>query len=561
MFFSKSLKNIDDKEYLGREEYTILKTPNDPLITYKGLKFKTQVDLFIYKNQNFVNDNMKWIEIQTFKLHYDKKFIQCLYIKNINSVDKTSIILYSQCLQTNIATSLPFLVDLSNYLKINIITYEYNSKSVEQSNYFDANILYNYLYRVEFIKNIILLGLSLGNRINMNIMISKINTNIRSKIKALIFISPTWIYKISSLKKIKNYNLIKGDVQVFLDEINRFNIPLFIIHGKLDSEVKYFLSLSFSQKINNKVEWFPKNGDHFNIINEHRRKLLIKIKEFLNNIKNTHFDILNQINDEDINSENNKLEGRSTALFSYDPKNKNENELKNTSHQNDEDEDYYSHYNNNDIMKIKKTNINNNKIREDNNNININNIKINSNDNDYYTICKIKIKDEDNITINQNLKEDDVVTLNQNMKDGDDITINQHIKNYDDVTINQNVKDSGTNTDKKHKYIQSFANINFDNNGNDNNNSKNEDKYYDENNDISLNDDMMNNLNITINQNIIQYEDEENSTDVIPRKSTVSFIPGDIIPTIRNKNKDPNMSIIYRKPTKKNRNVSFVSFY
>ena len=554
MFFSKSLKNIDDKEYLGREEYTILQTPNDPLIKYKGLKFKTQADLFIYKNQNFVNDNMKWIEIQTFKLYYDKKYIQCLYIKNINSVDKTSIILYSQCLQTNIATSLPFLIDLSNYLKINIITYEYNSKLVEQSNYFDANILYNYLYRVEFIKNIILLGLSLGNRINMNIMISKINTNIRSKIKAFIFISPTWIYKLASLKKIKNYNLIKGDVQVFLDEINRLKIPLFIIHGKLDSEVKYFLSLSFSQKINNKVEWFPKNGDHFNIINEHRRKLLIKIKEFLNNNKNTNFDILNQINGEDINKTN-TLEGRSTALFSYSTQNKNESEKKNTGHQNDEDDDYYSHYNNNDIMKIKKTDINNNKTQEDNNNT----ININSDDNDYYTICKIKIKDEDNITVNQNLKEDDVVTLNQNMKDGDDITVNQPIKNNDDVTINQNVKDSGKNTKKNHKYFQSFSNISFDDN--DNNNSKNEDKYFDENNDITLNEDMMNNLNVTINQNNIQYEDEDNSTNTIPRKSTVSFIPGDIIPTIKNKNKDPNVSFIYRKPTKKNRNVSFVSFY
>ena len=59
MLFSKPLKNIEDKEYLWKEEYAILKTPNDPLITNNGLKFTKQTDLFIYKNNNYVNDNMR----------------------------------------------------------------------------------------------------------------------------------------------------------------------------------------------------------------------------------------------------------------------------------------------------------------------------------------------------------------------------------------------------------------------------------------------------------------------------------------------------------------------
>ena len=184
MLFSKSLKNIDDREYLGKEEYTILKTPNDPLINYKGLKFSIQADLFSYKNQNYINDNMKWIEIQSFKIHYDKKYtVQCLYIKNINSINKNQVILYSQCFYTNFATSLPFLVDLSNYLRVNIITYEYNNKDKKDYNYLDVNILYNYLFKIEFINNIILMGLSIGNNINMNVALSKINYNLKYKLK------------------------------------------------------------------------------------------------------------------------------------------------------------------------------------------------------------------------------------------------------------------------------------------------------------------------------------------------------------------------------------------
>ena len=184
MFFSKSLKNIDDREYLGKEEYTILKSPNDPLIKYKGVKFSTKADLFIYKNQNYVNDNMKWLDIQTFKLFYDSKYsLQCLYIKNANSKNKSQIMIYSQCFLTNFVSSLPFLIDLSNYLKINIITYEYNNKDKETSNYLDINILFNYLYKIEFINSIILLGLSTGNIINMDVLLSKIFWKLKSKLK------------------------------------------------------------------------------------------------------------------------------------------------------------------------------------------------------------------------------------------------------------------------------------------------------------------------------------------------------------------------------------------
>jgi len=504
MFISnRTSKNIDDREYLGKEEYTILKTPNDPLIKYKGFKFSTQADLFIYKNQNFIQDNMKWIEIQTFKLYYDKKYhIQCLYIKNKNSINKTEIVLYSQCFYTNFSSSLPFLIDLSNYLKVNIITYEYNNKDKKDSNYYDVNILYNYLSKIEFIKSILLLGLSIGNKINMSVMLTKINSNSKNKIKAFIFISPTWVYDLKILTS-HNASSTKDDINKFIDEVNKYNIPIFIIHGKQDLEVKYFLSVSYSFKIKNKCEWNPKNGTHYDIINEYRTKLLIKIKQFmldnnlLNNV-NDNFDSLSKINENVDNLKSEEIGERKTAnfMFNIEGKNINVNNKKENIINNSNDDDYYfSHYNNKDIMEFNK------------NQLDINNY--NNNINDYCEVYKTNIKNYDDVTLNQNMKNGDDNTLNQNMKDDDNITLNQNIENNDNDNINQKKKD------------------------------------YD---------------NITINQNIIQY-DEDQDLNNIPRISSVSFIPGDIIPNFKNNNENQNKNEIYRKPTNKNnRNHSFISF-
>ena len=135
-----------DKSSKGNDKFKILEAPNEPLINYRGIKFSSKTDIIIYDNQNFVNDYMKWIKIQAFKLYYDKKYyIQCLYIKNSNAINKREILIFSQSFRTNFASVLPFLIDLSNYLKINIITYQYNRKDKESMNYLDINLVYTYL--------------------------------------------------------------------------------------------------------------------------------------------------------------------------------------------------------------------------------------------------------------------------------------------------------------------------------------------------------------------------------------------------------------------------------
>ena len=464
------MKNNNDQNSII-EGYQILEAPNQPLINYRGFKFSTKTDLIIYKNQHYVNYYLKWINIQSFKLYYNKQYyVQCLYIKNINAVNKREVLLFSQCFLTNFATVIPFLVDLSNHLRINIITYQYNNKDKEAMNYLDVNLVFNYLNKLDFVKNIILVGLSVGNKINMNIVLSKINLYPKTKLKAIILISPTWVYNLSDLKHLKNSNKIKADVDKFLKNVNLYNIPVFIIHGKKDAKVKYFLSLSFSQQIKKKFEWFPKNGNHLDIINSCRTKLLIKIKQFLNDndvlkpIVNDPY-LLSRKNIKEFNdneAHNDQMDSAyldNTQIPQFGTGNKKDNK----------DDDYYGYYNDNDILGKSQ-----NKNKEKNTNL-INNDNDNENDNDIYTVCKPKIKNENDQTF-QNTNSNDISLNNQTIKNNNnDITLNQG-ENPDDVSL-------------------------CGNNAND----------------------------ITINDNAIDYDNENIN------KLDMSFLPGDVIPSFNHR--------------------------
>lgn len=413
------MKKKNNKSSFGSDLFEILTDPNEPLINYRGIKYSSKNDIIRYKNQHYVNNYMKWINVQAFKLYYDKKvYVQCLYIKNANAINKREILLFSQSLRTNFATCLAFLIDLSNYLKIDIITYEYNKKDNEDMNYFDANIVYGYLNQLERIRNIVLLGLSVGNKINMNIALSKNNLYPKNKLKAIILLSPTWIYNLEDLKNLKNSINIKGDVDKFIKNVNLYNIPVFIIHGKKDTKVKYFLSLSFSQQIKNKTEWFPKNGTHLGIINEHRAKLLIRIKQFLlmnNFLKKNEKDLLLKIKFNYLDESGFEDDKRETIKFnidyvSFDNK-KNE----------DNDEDFFGYYNYNDLLGIQKKNII------------VNREKSNSN----YNNKKQKIKNDDELIINPTFETEN---------DNDIITNTQTFKNVD-YSIGGNLLDVSENAD------------------------------------------------------------------------------------------------------------------
>lgn len=275
----------EENESISLEKYKIVEDPKEPVIDYKNSNFHTKKNIFIYKDKEYITKNMKWIDIQSFKLYYMNRNIQCVHIKNKNTKNENKLILFSQGSNTNLGSGLPFLLTISNYLKMNILTYEYFEKSEEKQCNSDINILFAYLNKITTINEIILMGQSIGNIINMNIILSKINKKL-NKIKSFIMISPTWKFsyvsenirnKRGGIKRLTKY------LDTFFSVVNQQKISLFLIHGKKDYFVKYYLTLSLSQRIENLTVWYPKNGNHYGIVNECRTKLLSKIKNYLNN--------------------------------------------------------------------------------------------------------------------------------------------------------------------------------------------------------------------------------------------------------------------------------------
>ena len=332
----KQIEDIyEDIESIGLEDYKIEDIPNEPVINYKNSKFQTKKELFLFKNKELINKYMRWINIETFKLLYTDNHIQCLHIKNKNTKNENKLILFSQSNFTNLGSILPFLLELSNYLKINILTYEYTNNNSEKLCNTDVTVLFCYLNKIKTISEIILMGISIGNIINMNIISSEIIKKV-NKIKAFIMISPTWKFNYVS-DTIKNkkigINKVKNLFNVFFTVVNKEKINIFLIHGKQDYYVKYFLTLSFSQRIDYLTEWYPKNGTHFDIIIEYRTKLLYKIKNYINNSYTlSTFKTKNNINNKNkkvcnILNENNQLENNNIGKLPYIQSFKNNNLL------------------------------------------------------------------------------------------------------------------------------------------------------------------------------------------------------------------------------------------
>ena len=301
-------QNEENKNNIKKDpvNYLIEEIPKEKKMDIPSSNYKIKNNKF-KSNLNEIISLYKWIEISSFKLYFKKNSIQCLYIKNKSLPSSNSkIILFSQSEATNLSSILPFLVNFSTTFKINILTYEYNTLKKEDKICYDLKTLFVYLSKLNYIQEIILIGVSVGTIANFSIFSSDVFK--KEKIKGIIVISPSWVYNQKNLKNKNSPNEIKNHFNSIFNLINKEKIPVFLIHGKKDIIVRYFLSLSFGQRFNYKKEWYPKNGDHFNILNELREKLYIKIKKFLDNLGNENFFEVKHKNEiVETNLEENKL--------------------------------------------------------------------------------------------------------------------------------------------------------------------------------------------------------------------------------------------------------------
>ena len=277
IFFNDD-KSDDINDYSKNFEYSIFETPNSPTISYKYSKFKTRSNLFISKDYKYIN-LYKWIDINSFKLYFEKNYsLQCLNIRNKNA-KKDQLILFSQSSLSNLGKILPTLIDLSSFLKINIITYEYNdSKNEKQVNY-DVKVLFCFLNKLNYINNIILMGIDVGTIANLSIISCNIFKTY--KIKSIIIISPCWFFNLDNSKSIGKTNKMKQSMDKLFITLRDKGIRTFLIHGKNDNVVRYLISLSLAKRMYNVIEWYPKEGTHYNLINNTRNEFLILVKKFI----------------------------------------------------------------------------------------------------------------------------------------------------------------------------------------------------------------------------------------------------------------------------------------
>ena len=276
--FFKDDNKDDTNDYSKTIEYSIFDTPTSPIISYKYSKFKTRTNLFISKDQKYIT-LYKWININSFKLYFENNYtLQCLNIINKNA-EKKQIILFSQSSYSNLGKIIPTLIDLSSFLKINIITYEYNAPKNEKQVIYDAKVLFCFLNKLKYINEIILMGIDVGTIANLSIISCNIFKTY--KIKSIIIISPCWIFDLSDSKSIGKTNKMKQSMDKLFITLRDKNIKIFLIHGKNDNVVRYLISLSLAKRMYNVIEWYPNNGTHYNLINNTRNKFLFLVKNFI----------------------------------------------------------------------------------------------------------------------------------------------------------------------------------------------------------------------------------------------------------------------------------------
>ena len=78
--------------------------------------------------------------------------------------------------------------------------------------------------------------------------------------------------------------------------LEQLDFPIFIIHSRKDSCMNYHNSVNLGLKVKSLFEWYPKIGDHYDLIFKNRTKFLSKLKFFVNLI-DSNFKIYNENKD------------------------------------------------------------------------------------------------------------------------------------------------------------------------------------------------------------------------------------------------------------------------
>lgn len=234
-----------------------------------------------------------WIKVKCFELSQPKGKYVCIKVINKNAKNSKKIIIFSNGETSNICGILPILVDLSSYLRLSIITYEYPKVNPGQGIFKKEQDMLecvltvtSYVYASEEYNNLILMGYSTGVYLNYKIIEILINKSKKfvNKLKNVINISPMWCFDPSYTKKIfhnRKYSIFTSNL---IKNTNlKLKISTFVSHGVKDDKIGYMISMKICSRLNFVYQWYPKEGDHYNILlkDTFRRKLYTRLQKFL----------------------------------------------------------------------------------------------------------------------------------------------------------------------------------------------------------------------------------------------------------------------------------------
>lgn len=236
--------------------------------------------------------------IKNFPFNVSTSSIKSIFIiYKISCKSPDRVILFSQSEDTTLGTIFPFLVNLCTYFKINIITYEYGTKyndvspaiEKEKEMMKESILVTTYVSTLDNISSIDLFGVSAGSYLLLAAIPEQLkykNKKFRDKLKHIVIVSPTWVFSPIFLRNSMNNRLLKTvskkKTDSIVEALKQLQLPTLIAHGKKDNIVKYLLSISICAKLPNTLEWYPKNGNHYDLLdNKYRRKLYQKLNECL----------------------------------------------------------------------------------------------------------------------------------------------------------------------------------------------------------------------------------------------------------------------------------------
>lgn len=188
-------------------------------------------------------------------------------------------ILFSHGDECTLGHVYPMMIDLCSELKCNVVSYDYSGFGLSEGKSSESNMFSDIEEVGMFvtdclmikIKDLILFGYSIGAAPTVHFC----NKENGSRVAGVVLLSPYLLGSEVTKKHLekKEYDFLGG----FLNT----DCTYFLVHGKDDTIVPYTLTEELSNQLRNVYVWYPKKGNHVNIMSEYRSKFYSKLKFFI----------------------------------------------------------------------------------------------------------------------------------------------------------------------------------------------------------------------------------------------------------------------------------------